>query len=458
MDTNLNNFVEETAKKFKIPGVAVGVWADGKEAYAYCGITSSDNPLPVDQSTLFILGSVTKTYTATTLMRLVAEGKVDLNAPAQLYVPELKLADQEAEKKITVLQLLNHTSGLDWGVIGDFGEGDDALARYAEKMYVLKQIARPGTRVSYSQAGYNLIGRIIEKVTGQTFEQAVTTLVFDPLGLSESFFARDDIMTRRFAVGHNRSEDGTLSVARLWRRSRGDNPGGGITSSVRDQLQWARFHLGSSGNENNIPVLNTERLHQMKVPTAELRASNLGDAIGIGWFLRTIDGVHTIGHGGSANGQFADVLLVPERNFAVVSLSNAGPDGIPFNKEVICWTLKHYLGIIDRDLEPVAFDPLVAKEFVGNYENEVMTLDIDTTSIGLRLEVLMKPEIRAAADKELPPDHTPFNFGLLAVGKDEYIITSGAFKGQRGFFARDTNGAITGIDLAGRLFNRISKE
>jgi hypothetical protein len=174
--------------------------------------------------------------------------------------------------------------------------------------------------------------------------------------------------------------------------------------------------------------------------------------------LRTIDGVHTIGHGGSANGQFADVLLVPERNFAVVSLSNAGPDGIPFNKEVICWTLKHYLGIIDRDLEPVAFDPLVAKEFVGNYENEVMTLDIDTTSIGLRLEVLMKPEIRAAADKELPPDHTPFNFGLLAVGKDEYIITSGAFKGQRGFFARDTNGAITGIDLAGRLFNRISKE
>jgi CubicO group peptidase (beta-lactamase class C family) len=66
----------------------------------------------------------------------------------------------------------------------------------------------------------------VEKVTGLTFERAVASLVFEPLGLSHSFFARDDIMTRRFAVGHNRGEDGTLSVARLWRRWRGENPGG----------------------------------------------------------------------------------------------------------------------------------------------------------------------------------------------------------------------------------------
>jgi hypothetical protein len=84
-----------------------------------------------------------------------------------------------------------------------------------------------------------------------------------------------------------------------------------------------------------------------------------------------------------------------------------------------------------------------------------MTLTIDTTDTGLRLEVLMKPEIRAAADKELPPDHAPFDFGLLPGDTDEYIITSGAFTGQRGFFTHDDNGAVTGVDLAGRLFNRI---
>jgi hypothetical protein len=67
----------------------------------------------------------------------------------------------------------------------------------------------------------------------------------------------------------------------------------------------------------------------------------------------------------------------------------------------------------------------------------------------------MKPEIRAAADKELPPDHAPFDFGLLPGDADEYIITSGAFKGQRGFFTRDETGAVVGVDLAGRLFKRV---
>jgi hypothetical protein len=73
----------------------------------------------------------------------------------------------------------------------------------------------------------------------------------------------------------------------------------------------------------------------------------------------------------------------------------------------------------------------------------------------LRLEVRMKPQIRAAADKELPPDHAPFDFGLLPGDTDEYIITSGAFKGQRGFFTRDESGAVVGVDLAGRLFKRV---
>ena len=82
----------------------------------------------------------------------------------------------------------------------------------------------------------------------------------------------------------------------------------------------------------------------MKEPTVALRGSTLGDAIGIGWFLRDVDGVRTVGHGGSANGQFAELLIVPERDFAVVSLSNAGPDGIPFNQAVVRWALRDLSG------------------------------------------------------------------------------------------------------------------
>jgi CubicO group peptidase (beta-lactamase class C family) len=451
----LSDFVEATAKKFKIPGVAVGVWADGREVYACHGVTSVDNPLPVDPDTLYVLGSVTKTYTATMLMRLVAEGGVELDAPVRRYVPELKLKDEQAADKITVLNLLNHTSGLDWGITVDTGEGDDALAGYVARIAELKLIAAPGTRASYSQAGYNLVGRIIEKVTGQTFERAVASLVFEPLGLSHSFFARDDIMTRRFAVGHNRGEDGTLAVARLWRRWRGENPGGGVASSVADQLRWARFHLGDGCADSGERVLPAEVLHRMKQPTVALRASSLGDAIGIGWFLRDVDGVRTVGHGGSANGQFAELLIVPERNFAVVALSNAGPDGIQFNQVVVRWALQTYLGVVDRDPQPLPYDEARAREVVGHYQNEVMTLTIGTDGAGLRLEVRMKPEIRAAADKELPPDYAPAGIGLLSGDSDEYVITDGGMQGLRGFFTRDENGAVVGVDLAGRLFNRV---
>jgi CubicO group peptidase (beta-lactamase class C family) len=451
----LSEVVEATATRFGIPGVAVGVWADGREAYACHGVTSVDNPLPVDRDTLFLLGSVTKTYTATALLRLVADGRVELDAPVRRYVPELRLKDEQAAAGVTVMQLLNHTAGLDWGLIADFGEGDDALASYVARMAELDLIGPPGGRASYSQAGYNLAGRIIEKVTGWTYERAVASLVFEPLGLQHSFFARDDVMTRRFVVGHNRGEDGTLSIARLWRRSRGDNPGGGIVSSAADQLRWARFHLGDGRAQGGERLLPAEALHRMKEPTVALRASTLGDAIGIGWFLREVDGVRTVGHGGSANGQFAELLTVPERDFAVVALSNAGPDGTNCNQAVVRWALQAYLGVTDRDLQPLPYDPARARELLGSYETDAMTVTIATEGDRLRLAVRIKPEIRAAADKELPPDIEPSDFGLLPGDADEYVITSGALTGQRGFFTRDDGGAVVGVDVAGRFAKRV---
>jgi CubicO group peptidase (beta-lactamase class C family) len=262
-------------------------------------------------------------------------------------------------------------------------------------------------------------------------------------------------MTRRFAVGHNPGEGETLSIARQWKDTRGNNPGGGIASSVADQLRWARFHLGDGRAESGTRILPAEVLHRMKEPTVKLRGTTLGDAIGLGWFLREVDGVRAVGHGGSGNGQFAELLIVPERDFAVVAMSNASPDGIPCNQAVVRWALETYLGVTDRDPEPLPYDEARAREVAGSYENDAMTFTVGTDGAGLRLEVGIKPEIRAAADTELPADYDPFDFGLLPGDADEYIVTSGALKGQRGFFTRDAGRAVVGVDLAGRLFNRL---
>jgi CubicO group peptidase (beta-lactamase class C family) len=170
LQDKLSEFVTTQATELGVPGVAVGVLLDGQEIYASHGVTSLANPAPVDEKTLFHLASVSKTFTATALMRLVAEGKVDLDAPVRRYVPELKLADEQAAAQITVLNLLNHTAGLDWNLIDD-GEGDRSLAGLVAKLPQLPLIAPPGARSSYSQAGYNLAGRIVEKVTGLPFER-----------------------------------------------------------------------------------------------------------------------------------------------------------------------------------------------------------------------------------------------------------------------------------------------
>ncbi|MGW2269425.1 serine hydrolase domain-containing protein [Streptomyces yangpuensis] len=146
----LAEFVAAKAAEFRIPGAAVGVWADGREIHVCHGVTDAGAavPVPVDRNTLFQLGSVTKTYTATALMRLVEEGRVELDAPVRRYVPELVLADERAAAEITVLQLLNHTAGLDWNVIVDTGEGDEALAGFVAAMAGLQVIGRPGARAS----------------------------------------------------------------------------------------------------------------------------------------------------------------------------------------------------------------------------------------------------------------------------------------------------------------------
>ncbi len=147
----LSGFVASAAEGFGVPGVAAGVWAGGREVYSCHGVTSIENPLPVDPDTVFVVGSVTKTFTATAMMRLVADGKVDLDAPVRRYVPEFTLKDERAAAAITVLNLLNHTAGLDWRMSAETGEGDDALALYVAKMAQSEPIALAGrkfTRVS----------------------------------------------------------------------------------------------------------------------------------------------------------------------------------------------------------------------------------------------------------------------------------------------------------------------
>ncbi|MEW5533388.1 hypothetical protein [Streptomyces virginiae] len=109
-----------------------------------------------------------------------------------------------------------------------------------------------------------------------------------------------------------------------------------------------------------------------------------------------------------------------------------------------------------RDPEPLPYDAARAPEIVGRYDNDAITLVVDVAAggTGLTLAAGIKPEIRAGSDDEVPADYRPESIGLLPGDGDEYIVTSGGLRGQRGFFTRDATGAVVGVDLAGRLFAR----
>jgi CubicO group peptidase (beta-lactamase class C family) len=399
-----------------------------------------------------VVASVTKTFTATAMMCLVTDGRVELQAPVQRYLPDFALAGgRDDAARITVLNLLNHTAGLDWRIPDQPDDSDSALASYVAALRDCHPIAAPGALVSYSQTGYNVAGRIIEVVTEMTYEHAIARLLLEPLNLRDSTFRPRQAIAGPVAMGHNVQDDGMVTVAQQWKDTRANNPGGGLATSVSDLLRWARFHLGDGGQ-----VLPKTELGQMRHPTAKLIGSSLGDAVGIGWFLRDIGGAHAFGHAGSANGQFADVLIIPDKDFAVVTIANSGPDnGLAFNHEIIQAGLESVAKVTAPRVKVMRYKRHVADEYAGVYENEMMHATFTSTGKALTAEFAIKPGIRASATTELPPDMPAAPIALLHGEQDQYMVTGGGLKGQRGYFSRDKSDRIITVTMAGRVFTRI---
>lgn len=455
MSNELQGKLDGLAAELGVIGAAAGVLLDGQERYAFSGVTSVENPLPVDEGTLFQVGSVTKTFTATALVRLVDQGLIDLDAPVRRYVPEFRTKQPEVGEQVTVLQLLNHTAGWDGDLFADTGNGDDALARYVERMADLEQVTPLGGPVSYNNASLSLAGRVIEKVSGTTYEQALRDLLLDPLGLTNTWFFPADVMTRRFAVGHTHHKDGRVRVNRPWVVPRSSAPAGGLAANAADQLAWACFHLGDGTAPDGARLLPAELLRRMHAPTADMRGSTFGDYVGLSWILRDLDGTRLVGHGGSTNGQFCNVTMVPERGFALISMTNSGPNGPRLNDELTEWALQHYLQLRDISPEPLAVGDDALAVFAGEYHT-IAVVAVVTVEQG-RLVVAARPKAGVAEimGGEREDDPTKIPLSLVAGAGDRFVVSEGPAKGMRGYFTRDAQGAVAGLHFGGRLATRI---
>lgn len=399
--TELKQVVEQQMADWQVPGIAVGILHHGEVQAHGFGVASEETGFPMRADTVLQIGSISKIFTAVLAMTLVEEGKLDLDTPAIEYMPDLQLQDKAARQVLTMRHLLTHTSGLygDW--FEDFGLGDDALSNAIAKVHTLRQIAPPGEVWSYCNSGFYIAGAIIERLTGQTFEQAMRERVFDPIGMEKATFFAHEAIVHPTAVGHN-LEDNEQVVARRYPLPRNVNAAGGIITDVGEMLQFARMHL-NAGTINGNPVLSPESVSAMQ--NEETKAAVMADYYGLAWALRDRDGKRLVGHGGSTNGFRAYLSTVPEDQFAIVMLTN-GNLGTAAYHRIEDWALENYCGIRDVKPEAVTLSTGQLEHLAGNYEQPLHKIAISVQDGGLKLDVIDRsPLVDEKKDKPQEPKY-----------------------------------------------------
>jgi CubicO group peptidase (beta-lactamase class C family) len=327
-----------------IPGAALGILMDGQEEHAVFGVANLETNEPVTPETLFQAGSITKTFTGTAIMRLIAQGKLDLYAPVRTYLPDFTLADDSVAARVTVRHLLTHTAGW-WGdAFFDTGDGDDAVARFVrERLPTLPQIFPLGMMPSYNNAAIVLLGRLIEVATGEDYRAAMRRLLLDPLAMTASTFAPQQVERGSYALGYTSSPAGTVRQSPLY-FPRGIDPAGGLWSTTREQLQYARLHLADGVTPAGARLLPAYTTRLMRLPQAWFTGiANM--QVGLTWFVQEFSGVRLATHDGHTWGQHASLLLAPEQGFALILLTNIETGGGGADPAVLTAAGQEYLGL-----------------------------------------------------------------------------------------------------------------
>jgi CubicO group peptidase (beta-lactamase class C family) len=444
-----NEWVEGLMEEHRVPGVVVGSWERGETAIDAFGVTNVDHPLPVTEETLFQIGSITKTFTGTAVMRLVERGELALDGRVQAYIPEFHVADAPASQRATVRHLLTHMANWVGDFFEDTGAGDDALARYVAKMAALEQLAPLGTVWSYCNSGFSLLGYLIEQVTGKSYQAALRELVLAPLGLDQVWFAPGDVMTHRFAVGHEHTDEGAV-VARPWPLPRYAYAAGGITCSAENLLRYAAFHLGDGRTPEGERLLSAESLDQMHAPLVH---KWVDEAWGLSWGLDRVDGMWQVSHGGGTTGQVSFLALVPEHDFAVAVLTNSERGG-RITAAVRRRALRERFGMEAPEPAPMEVPPEALARYAGRYEGWFDDVELAMRDGGLEAQVTYKRGF-PTADTPVPPNPDPVRVGMC--GEDRLLALDEPYKGSLGDAIRREDGSIGWLRFGGRLHKSLNR-
>jgi CubicO group peptidase (beta-lactamase class C family) len=321
----VDRYVQDQVNEARIPGLALGI-VHGAEVAHLQGFGRVDSGgRPVTPKTPFIIGSISKSFTALAVMQLAEAGKVNVDAPVQRYVPEFRLADAPRSDGITVRQLLNQTSGIPTSAgIMPLSQPVSSLDAQVRSLATVTAAHQPGQQFEYSNSNYEALGRLVEIVSGQPYSDYVQEHIFGPLAMEHSFSSVDAA-----------KRDGLASASTLWfgfqqahpqgAGFRSDTvPAGFLMSSAEDMSHYLAAQLNDGlYAATGTRIIAAAGIAEMHSPAAPAGLSAQGGSYAMGWFVGTRSHLRdTIWHNGSAASMHSMVIMLPAEKWGVVLLTN----------------------------------------------------------------------------------------------------------------------------------------
>ena len=437
-----------------LPAVSIAVWKEGQLQQGAAGILNQDTGVEATTDSIFQIGSITKVFTTSLIMKLVERGLVELDKPVKHYLRDFEVADAKATQLITVKQLLNHSNGIAGDYFPDDQEEDGPhIARYVLRCSQLPLVHPVGDGFSYSNAAFAIAGRLVEVVSGISWFDAMEEWIYRPLGMKKAICRPADVIRFRAALGHLPNHDNpdkyhTCSGRYL---SFGQSPAGATpTMTAADLIAFGRAHLEGGVAQNGERWLSEETVLAMQKPTNAVPVTSTVsiDATGLGWSLSTHNqsGLEMVGHTGGTDGQCAILRLFPEHNACFVVLMNRQKLEALMG---IVNTLTQAITNIDVTdvsvITPVSLSTEALESYVGHYHAYAGDFYVSLGANGL--DVIFED----VEDEEEPSKGT-----LNPVGdecfeqKNSQGVTSGIIR----FINPDGDGRPGRLYAGGRLFQR----
>jgi CubicO group peptidase (beta-lactamase class C family) len=317
----IDDYVRHRLDDLRMPGAALGIVKDGKVVHLQTFGDADEDGNAVTVKTPFKIGSLSKSFTALAVMQLVEEGKIQLDAPVQQYLPEFRVADLEASKRITVRHLLNQVSGIPTSAGMDYmyrtDKADDALEREVAKASDVKLTYDPGTNWQYSNRNYTTLGLLIKVASGLSYEAYIEEHVLGPLAMKQSFTHLDEAKSHGLATGHQYWFGRPVPGGGL-RENRAITPTGLITASIEDMCSWLVVNL-NHGVYNGTRVLSASGIDQLHAGVAPMTDKA---RYAMGWWETDIEGAPIVTHNGDTGESHATMVISPSTGWGVVLLMN----------------------------------------------------------------------------------------------------------------------------------------